>query len=178
MDFDARTRMFSRTPVKIGVVADTYDNREGLRQLLDRFLVGGAHWLFHCGGLGSANLVDLLKPWQVYLAGEKERDRAAIEAVLQKARLQATLPASLTTTIEGFRIALCRGDDMPLVNRWARSGEFDYLFYGHSLRRSDNLVGKTRVINPGALGGPRYQSRSGCLLDLVSGEAKQIDVTG
>jgi hypothetical protein len=64
MDFDARTRLFTQLPVKVGVVADTYDNREGLRQLLDRFLVGGARWLFHCGGLGSANLVDLLKPWK------------------------------------------------------------------------------------------------------------------
>ena len=179
MDFDARTRMFGRPNVKIGIVADTYDNRDGLRQLLDRYLVGGAHWLFHCGGLGSANLVDLLKPWQIYIvAGEKERDRQAIELALQKARLQAALPTSLTTTIEGFRIAMCRGDDMPLVSRWAKSGEFDFIFYGHSLHRADNLVGKTRVINPGALGGPRYQSRSGYLLDLVSGEAKLVEVPG
>src|SRR5512137_1871 len=129
MDFDARTRMFTRSPVKVGVVADTYDNRQGLRQLLDRFLVGGARWLFHCGGLGSANLVDLLKPWQTYIvAGDRERDRQAIEAALQKARLQSTLPTSITTTIEGFRIGLCRGDDMALVNRMAKSGEFDYIF--------------------------------------------------
>ncbi len=179
MDFDAKTRMFSQTPIKVGVVADTYDNRDGLRQLLDRFLVGGARWLFHCGGLGSASLVELLKPWQVYIvAGEKERDRQAIALALQKARLQSTRPTSLTATIEGFRIGLCRGDDMPLVSRWAKSGDYDYIFYGHSLRRSDSWMGQTRVINPGALGGPRYQSRSGCLLDLASGEAKQIDVTG
>ena len=179
MEFDTRTQLFTRSPVKVGVVADTYDNREGLRQLLDRFLVGGARWLFHCGGLGSANLVDLLKPWQVYIvAGEKERERQAIETALQKARLQASLPASLATTVEGFRIGLCRGDDMASVNRWAKSGEFAYIFYGHTLRRSDSYIGKTRVINPGALGGPRYQSRSGFLLDLVSGDAKLIEIPG
>ncbi len=179
MDFDARTRLFTQPPVKVGIVADTYDNRDGLRQLLDRFLVGGVHWIFHCGGLGSASLVDLLKPWQIFIvAGEKERDRAAIEVALQKARLQATLPASLTATVEGFRIGLCRGDDMALVNRWAKSGEFDYVFYGHALRRSDTVIGKTRVINPGALGGPRYQTRSGYLLDLVSGEIKLLEVPG
>ncbi len=177
MDYDAHTRLFSRPPVKVAIVADTYDNYNGLRQLLDRFLVGGAHWLFHCGGLGSVNQVDLLKPWQLYIvAGDKERERQAIEAALQKARLQATLPSSLTTTIEDFRIGLCRGDDMALVNRWAKSGEFDYIFYGHTLRRSDSVVGHTRVINPGALGGPRYQSRSGYLLDLVSGEAKLVEI--
>ena len=67
---------------------------------------------------------------------------------------------------------------MSLVNRWAKSGEFDYVFYGHTLRRSDTLIGKTRVINPGALGGPRYQTRSGYLLDLVSGEVKLLEVGG
>ena len=179
MDFDAQTRLFNRPPVKVGIVADTYDNRDGLRQLLDRFLVGGARWLFHAGGLGSPQLVDLLKPWQTYIvAGEKERGRTAIEVALQKARLQATLPPTLATTIEGFRIGLCRGDDMPVVNRWARSGEYDFVFYGHSLRRTDTLVGKTRVINPGALGGPRYQSRSGFLLDLVSGDIKLLEIPG
>jgi putative phosphoesterase len=178
MDFDAQTRLFSRPPVKVGIVADTYDNRDGLRQLLDRFLVGGARWLFHCGGLGSPQLIDLLKPWQIYIvAGEKERGRAAVEVALQKARLQATLPTALTTTVESFRIALCRGDDMSLVNRWAKSGEYDYVFYGHSLRRTDTLVGKTRVINPGALSGPRYQSRSGFLLDLVSGDIKLLEIS-
>jgi predicted phosphodiesterase len=90
--------------------------------------------------------------------------------------LQSTLPTSLTATVEGVRVGLCRGDDMPLVNRWAKSGEFDFIFYGHSLRRTDSLVGKTRVINPGALGGPRYQSRSGFLLDLVSGDIKLLEV--
>ena len=69
MDFDARTRMFSRPPVKIGVVADSYDNREGLRQLLDRFLVGGARWLFHCGGLGSASLLALTLGSAAVLSG-------------------------------------------------------------------------------------------------------------
>lgn len=178
-DFETRTRMFSRQPVKVGVLADTYDNRDGLRQLLDRFLVGGARWLLHCGGLGSAELVDLLKPWPLYIvAGAKERNRPAIETALQKARLQATLPTTLITTIEGFRIGLCRGDDMSIVNRWSKSGEFDYIFYGYTLRRSDNSVGRTRIINPGALGGPRYQSRSGCLIDLASGEAKLIEISG
>jgi predicted phosphodiesterase len=182
MEFDPNTRLFpgvGRAPVRVGIVADTYDNRDGLRQLLDRLLVGGARWLFHCGGLGSASLVDLLKPWRLYMvAGERERDRAAIEAALQRNRLQALLSTELTVTLEGARIGLCRGDNLALVNRWAKSGDFDYIFHGHTLRRRDEMVGRTRVINPGALGGPRYQSRSGCLLDLMSGELKVIEIAG
>lgn len=176
---DKQTRLFTRQPVRVGIVADTYDNREGLRQLLDRFLVGGAQWLIHCGGLGASDMIDLLKPWQVFIvAGEKERNREAIEKALQKTRLQATLPATLITTIEGFRVGVCRGDDMSIVNRWAKSGEFDFIFYGYALRRSDSAIGRTRVINPGALSGPRYQARSGCLIDLTSGKTQIIEVPG
>ena len=179
LETDKQTHLFTRQPVHVGIVADTYDNREGLRQLLDRFLVGGAQWLIHCGGLGSPSLIDLLKPWRVFIvAGEKERNRDAIEQALQKNRLQATLPTTLITTIEGFRVGVCRGDDMSVVNRWAKSGEFDFIFYGYTLRRSDSAIGRTRVINPGALGGPRYQARSGCLIDLTSGKTQIFEVPG
>ena len=163
--------------MKIGVVADTNDNQKTLKQLLDRFLVGGAQRLLHCGGLGSANLVELLKPWQINIvAGEREPNRQAIELALQKARLQAFFPTEMKLTIEDVRIGLCRGDDPNVVNQWIHSGQFNYIFHGFTLRRSDRSVGKTRIINPGALGGPRYQTRSGVLIDLAYGEVRVIEL--
>lgn len=165
--------------MKVGVVSDTRDNREGLKALCDRFLVGGARWLFHCGGLGGVDMVELLKPWQVYIVrGERERDWQALETALQKARLQSSLPTHMTVTLEGKRIGVYRGEDMRLINQAAKSGEFDFIFHGHTLRRRDERQGKTRIINPGALSGPRYQPRSGCLVDLISGEARFIEVPG
>lgn len=165
--------------MRVAVVSDTRDNREGLKTLLDRFLVGGARWLFHCGGLGSADMVDLLKPWQVYIVrGERERNWQVIEVALQKSRLQSSLPTHMTATLEGKRIGLYRGEDMRLINQAAKSGEFDYIFHGHTLRRRDEQQGKTHIINPGALSGPRYQPRSGCLIDLTTGEVKFIEIPG
>jgi len=110
--------------------------------------------------------------------GERERDWQAIEVALQKARLQSSLPTRLSVTLDGKRIGLFRGDEMRLVNQAARSGEFDFLFYGHTLRRRDEQQGRTRIVNPGALSGPRYQPRSGCLVDLASGQVKFIDIPG
>jgi hypothetical protein len=165
--------------MKIGILSDTRDNREGLKLLLDRFLVGGARWLFHCGGLGGLEMMELLKPWQLYIVrGERERDWQALEAALQKARLQSYLPTQLTVTLEGKRIGLCRGEDMKLVGQWVKSGAFDYVFHGHTLRRRDERQGRTRIVNPGALSGPRYQPRSGCLIDLATDEVKFIEVPG
>ena len=165
--------------MKIGVVSDTRDNREGFKLLLDKLLVGGARWLFHCGGLGAVEMVELLKPWQVYIVrGERERDWPIIEQALQKARLQSSLPTHMTVMLEAKRIGLCRGEDMTLVNQWAKSREFDYIFHGHTLRRRDERQGRTRIINPGALSGPRYQPRSGCLIDLATDDVKFVEIPG
>ena len=165
--------------MKIGIVSDTRDNREGFKLLLDRFLVGGARWLIHCGGLGAVDMVELLRPWQVYLVrGERERDWQAIELALRKSRLQSSLPTQMTVMLDGKHVGVCRGEDMKLVNQWAKSGQFDYIFHGYTLRRRDERQGRTRIINPGALSGPRYQPRSGCLIDLAAGETKFIEVPG
>lgn len=165
--------------MKIGVVSDTRDNRDGFKLLLDRFLVSGARWLIHCGGLGGPEMIELLKPWQIAIVrGERERDWQAIELALQKARLQPSLATHLTVAIEGKRIGICRGEDMALVNQWAKSRQYDYIFHGYTLRRRDERQGQTRIINPGALSGPRYQPRSGCLIDLATGDAKFIEIPG
>ena len=163
--------------MKIAVVSDTRDNYAGFKLLLDKMLVGGARWLFHCGGLGGVEMINLLRPWQVYIVrGERERDWQMIEQALQKARLQASLPTHMTVTMAGKRIGLCRGEDMGLINQWAKSREFDYIFYGHTLRRRDERIGKTRLVNPGALSGPRYQPRSGCLINLETDEVRFVEI--
>jgi hypothetical protein len=55
-------------------------------------------------------------------------------------------------------------------------GEHAYVFHGHTHRRNDRRVGPTRVINPGALGGMRWQQRSFCILDLATDEVDFVTV--
>jgi hypothetical protein len=52
----------------------------------------------------------------------------------------------------------------------ANDGQLDYLFTGHTHVRMDKRIGRTRLINPGALGGTRKQSRSVAILDLDTDE--------
>ena len=55
------------------------------------------------------------------------------------------------------------------LRRAIDSGEYDYVFHGHTHRYKDEIIGKTRVINPGALGGKKVEDRSFVILDLESG---------
>lgn len=62
VDLNTQVLSGSRPGVKVGVVADTRDNLAGLKTLLDRFLVVGVKWIFHCGGITSPDTIELLKP--------------------------------------------------------------------------------------------------------------------
>ena len=50
------------------------------------------------------------------------------------------------------------------------SGQFDYIFYGHTHVKSDEMVGKTRVVNPGAIGGAHRGTQGFIILDTETGE--------
>jgi len=63
-----------------------------------------------------------------------------------------------------------------LLYHLVNSGEYAYVFHGHTHYRADWWAASTRVINPGALGGTKRESRSICIIDLESGEAQFIEV--
>jgi hypothetical protein len=78
--------------------------------------------------------------------------------------------------LDGFAAALLHGDDEARLNELIASGEFAYIFHGHTHRRVDRVVGSTRVINPGALGGTRYEPRSIAICDPAAGRVDFIRV--
>ena len=71
---------------------------------------------------------------------------------------------------------MIHGDNEEALANLITSGRYAYVFHGHTHRRRDQMVGHTRAINPGALGGRRWQSRSFCILDLETGKAGFVEI--
>jgi predicted phosphodiesterase len=69
---------------------------------------------------------------------------------------------------------MIHGDNEKVLGNLISSGKHAYVFHGHTHRRRDQTIGHTRVVNPGALGGTRRQSRSFCILDLATGEMRFV----
>lgn len=57
----------------------------------------------------------------------------------------------------------------------ATTGKYDYVFFGHNHKKSEATVGKTKLINPGTVGGVR-QPASFATVDLRSGQVTFYDV--
>ncbi|MGB9776011.1 MAG: metallophosphoesterase family protein [Anaerolineae bacterium] len=155
--------------MKIGILSDTHDNLNAVREACDLFAAEGITTLLHCGDVCGPAVVEALNGFTVYFAqGNQERILALREAVvaLQGGRLA---PMHILT-LSGRSIALLHGDDGHTLRHLMTSGMYAYVIHGHTHRHRDEWYGPTRVINPGALGGIRWEPPSVCTLDLDTDE--------
>ncbi len=151
--------------MKIGILSDTHNQADTTRRALDILRERGATRLIHCGDITSPAIVDLFAGWEVaFVYGNMDHHRPALESAIAQLG-QASIGHVLSVELGGARIAACHGDDEKLLRELIGGGLYDYVLHGHTHTRRDELVGSTRVINPGALGGTRRQSRSGCILE-------------
>ena len=124
---------------------------------------GGAEFYIHCGDVGGEPIIDLLAGLKAALVwGNNDWDRRELERYAARLGVQV-LPPLGELELDGKRFAITHGDDQKLVRRVLEQQAHDYLLLGHSHVRADQRIGKTRMINPGAL--HRAGQKSVALLD-------------
>jgi uncharacterized protein len=161
----------------LAILSDTHDNRTAIRRALDLARRRGAVEILHCGDLASPATAELFRGWTLqYASGNMDRGGAEIHAAIARLGMGSASGAELHLERAGKRIALLHGHRSENLAAAIQSGNFDYVFHGHSHRRRDDRVGQTRVINPGALGSYTNDSYSFCVVDPASGEAEFIEV--
>jgi putative phosphoesterase len=159
--------------MKIGILSDTHNNLPNLRSALDLFERAGIDTLIHCGDLTGVEIARAMEGFHILcVLGNGDVASGEIRSVLLVQNPQNYVGLVYTGRIGPARIAATHGHLPGQVETLLHSGEYDYVFKGHSHRHTDEQVGFTRLINPGALGGLRPEDRRVCILDLESGKAK------
>src|SRR5207244_11682389 len=102
-----------------------------------------------------------------------ERDRASIRQAVHGVGATLYEPFG-RLDVDGVKIAWLHGDDKRLMHQVEESGEFDYLFYGHTHVADERRTGDTRVINPGAL--HRARPKTLLILDVETAETTTVTV--
>jgi hypothetical protein len=157
--------------MRIGLISDTHDDTKNLKAALRRLQREGLQHLIHCGDMTSSGTAELLEGWPViYVEGNMDREAGLVRQTLLQLGPENFVGVSFEGTIGPSRVAVTHGHLEDEVKRLLGADEFDYLLVGHTHRRRDERIGRTRVINPGALGGLQFESRSFGWLDLETGE--------
>ena len=80
-------------------------------------------------------------------------------------------------TLAGKTCIVLHGDNSTRLEMVVNSGEFDYVFTGHTHRPMNKQVGRTRVLNPGSPVRPRGGPPTVLLLELESGTAEWLSIS-
>jgi len=139
--------------VKIGIISDTHNKETWLNKALAILRSQGITRLVHCGDLTDFALCRHLRDFQVFYAfGNGDIASGAIALSLQQMNPESRADRALEFTLDGKRFFVIHGNFAEPLNRVLASGDYDYVLRGHSHLFEDRWVGRTRLINPGALG--------------------------
>jgi len=161
--------------MRIGILSDTHNQLPALLQALEIFRRENIATLFHCGDMTAPDTAQTLAGFRViHVLGNGDFASGEIAQTLRALDPENFSGPVYTGCWDGVHIAALHGHDLAMLYGLIESGRYDYVFRGHSHRRKDERAGRTRILNPGALGGLQVEDRSVCVLDLSSGAAEFI----
>ena len=156
----------------VGILSDTHGNAAMTAAAVDVLGGRGAEYFIHCGDVGSQRVLDALAglPAAVVLGNVDDLD---IEGYAHHLGLRCA-GRSDDLTLDDKRIAVLHGDDAALKRSLLAGQEHDYLLQGHTHVAQDVRIGRTRIINPGAL--HRAQRKTVALLNTARDRVEFLDV--
>ena len=162
--------------MKIGIISDTHDNLQNLEATLEILRAEQVTSLLHCVDLCGPNIIQTLAGFDVWIAQGNMDRHLELPRTAKETFGHISLAWLQKPTLNGYSLAMIHGDNEEVLGNLITSGKHRYVFHGHTHRRRDQTVGRTRIINPGAQGGMRKQSRSFCILNLTTDEARFVEL--
>lgn len=167
--------------IKLGLLSDTHGRAQIAREAVQLLLDHGADMLIHLGDIGSVEVIDALAATR---PGQSEQVEAHLvfgncdwqtQPLAQYARDLGVIEHGNAgeLTVDSKRIVFTHGHLNTVMDQAIQSGA-DYLLHGHTHLQADDVVGQTRVINPGALF--RASKYTAAVLTPASGECEVIEV--
>ena len=148
------------------LLSDSHDNGVTTLAALALFARHQPGIYLHAGDLVSPEMLEHFAglPFH-FVFGNNESDHARLRAKAKSLDLECHGNGA-EIELDGKRLAMLHGHEQALMQKLIGGGKYDYLIHGHTHVRRDERMGKTRIINPGAL--QRARTKSVALLDTMT----------
>jgi putative phosphoesterase len=157
----------------LGLLADSHGRQRTTAAAVNLLLQRGAEMLIHLGDFESVDVIDELVGHDargVLGNCDHPQDRFLRYAEQVGVALQ---PESVELTAGGKRVVATHGHIHRVMSEALLDG-VDYLLHGHSHEPRDEVVGTTRIINPGALA--RARRYTAAVLDMDKNQLDFVEV--
>ena len=164
-----------------GLVSDTHDNVKSAKKAASIFSKKKVDVVFHMGDIVAPFTLKIFENFPFYAVfGNNDGEKLMLKAVAESAG-SIISEGPLEVELHGKRFLLVHGwgsveRTKRMVYSMARSGDFDFVLYGHTHQRDVKKIGNAAVINPGEACGCLSGRGSVALLDMNEGKLEFIDL--
>ena len=164
--------------MRLGILSDTHDQRPSMQYAIQALQQRGAGFIIHCGDICSPDLLACLTGQPAgFVWGNSDEDHPALQ---QRAKALGIHCFGDFEEIEalGQKLAVIHGDDKSRMQALLNEQRYDYLLCGHTHVWRDERIGRTRIINPGALMRTKDHTKelTCALLDLRNGRLEKMTI--
>jgi len=128
--------------MKIAIIADTHDNLANLEKIIKWLNKEKIQLILHCGDVCRRDTLEKIKN---DFFGEVKAVKGNMEIDLDD------LPEILELEIDNKKIAVVHKPEP--AKELAKSGNYDFVFYGHTHKPWEEKIGNCRLVNPGTAAG-------------------------
>ncbi len=134
----------------IAIISDTHDNVENIKKAVGIMKGRGVEFCVHCGDVVAPATVRFFDGVKMkFIRGNCDGDTENIKKRAEEIGGEF-LGEKAEFEHQGKRFCAYHGHDPAKLDLLIRSGKYDYVLTGHTHKARDEIIGKTRVINPGA----------------------------
>ena len=139
--------------MKIGILSDTHNNIKLTEKAIEIFKENEVEMLVHAGDLTSPKMLPLFEDFDCrFVLGNGDIDVEELNKISENFGF-GKIEESCKLEIEGKRIIVFHGFNVPLFRQAVSSGEYNYIIKGHTHFFENYTANNTRIINPGSLYG-------------------------
>jgi hypothetical protein len=135
----------------LGILSDSHGRADRVRRALALLDAQGAARFIHCGDVGGIEVFDEFVGRRLdFVWGNTDVPTQGVLAYLKTVGIEPPPIAPLEMVVGERRIQVFHGHE-PGFRAALANPKCDYILHGHTHAASDERIGRTRIINPGAL---------------------------
>lgn len=135
----------------IGIISDTHENENAIKKAVKIFKEKNVEFIVHCGDIISPPMLEYFAGLKMKLVfGNNDGEKNGLNAKAKELGFEE-IKEELEFECKGRKFYVYHGTKKEILDKAIKSNKYDYVLTGHMHIKKDEKIGKTRVINPGAL---------------------------
>jgi putative phosphoesterase len=151
------------------ILSDTHENLPVIRKAVALIRSFSPNLVIHCGDIISPPTLEEFKGLPMrFVLGNNDGEVAGLAKKCAELNF-GEISDELELTYENRRFYVYHGTRENLIDEMAGSQLYDYVLHGHTHKMRDERLGRTRIINPGALFMPKPKGSRYTIATLDAG---------